>query len=73
MLPRLGDQFDIEVQVTSKPRQEFQSLEYASLGLPKAPAIMVGGKVVIAGSDIEEGKLVTEIQSQLQAAEKSYL
>ncbi len=68
MLPRLGEQFDIDITVTSKPRHEYQSLNYGTLGLPKAPAIMVGSKVIVVGSDIAEEKLAAEIQLQLQEA-----
>jgi hypothetical protein len=40
-----------------KPRHEYQSMAYAELGLPKAPAIMVGSEVIVEGRDIEEQEL----------------
>jgi hypothetical protein len=57
MLPRLGEKFAIPFEVIAKPRQEYQSLAYADLGLPKAPAIMIGGDVIVEGRDIEEQEL----------------
>ena len=65
MIPRLGEQLNIDIAVTSKPRHEFQSAAYAELDLPKAPAIMIGDKVIVAGSDIEEEKLIAEIKKAL--------
>jgi hypothetical protein len=35
------------------------------LNMPKAPAIMIGAKVIVAGADIEEEKLITAIKKQL--------
>ena len=65
-MPRLGEQFDLDITVTSKPRHEFQSFSYGPPGLPKAPAIMVNDRVIVAGADISEEKLAAEIQLQLQ-------
>ena len=42
MLPRLGQKYEIETEVISKPRAEYQTAEYLKLGLPPAPAVMVG-------------------------------
>ena len=66
MMPRLGDQFDIDIKVISKPRHEFQAPSYMEFGMPKAPAIMIGAKVIVAGSDIEEEKLISAIKQQLK-------
>ncbi len=41
MLPRLGEKYDLEVEVISKPRAEYQTAEYLKLGLPPAAAAMV--------------------------------
>jgi hypothetical protein len=57
MLPRLGKKFDAVFEVMEKPRHEYQSMAYAELGLPKAPAIMVGSEVIVEGRDIEEQEL----------------
>ncbi len=57
MMPSLGVKYDIEIEPISKPRAEYRTGEYLKQGLPKAPAIMVGNEIVIAGSDISEDKL----------------
>ena len=57
MLPRLGRKFDLPVEVVSKPRDAYQSLTNADLGLPRAPAIMLGGETLVAGRDIAEADL----------------
>lgn len=57
MAPRLGDKYDIEIEVISKPRAEFNTDEYFALDLPCAPAITVGEEIVVEGSDITEEKL----------------
>lgn len=62
MIPRLGEQFDIEIKVISKPRPEYQSAAYAKLGLPRAPAIMLDEKVLVAGGDIDEAVLFETIR-----------
>ena len=60
-MPRLGDKYDIETEVISKPRAEFNTDEYFALDLPVAPAIMVGDEIVVEGSDIAEEKLEAAI------------
>jgi hypothetical protein len=65
MMPRLGDKYDIETEVISKPRAEFNTDEYFALDLPVAPAIMVGEEIVVEGSDIAEEKLEAVICRQL--------
>ncbi len=44
MIPRLGEKYKglVEIETISKPRQEFRDIEYKKLGLPMAPAVMVG-------------------------------
>lgn len=69
-MPRLGEKFhDIDISVISKPREEYGSAAHSETGLPKAPAIMAGDRVLIAGADIEEEKLISEIRQQLQSME----
>jgi hypothetical protein len=60
-MPRLGDKYDIEVEVISKPRADFNTDEYFALDLPCAPAIMVGDEIVVEGTDIVEEKLEAAI------------
>lgn len=66
MIPRLGEQFDIDIKVFSKPRHEFQAPSYMELGIPKAPAIMIADEVIVAGADIKEEKLISAIKQQLE-------
>lgn len=66
MLPRLGELFPNAIEVISKPRQEYQTVAYAELGLPKAPAIMVGGEIIIEGQDIDDSVLETAIRRHLE-------
>lgn len=68
MIPGLGERYDIEIETVSKPNQEYRTEEYAKLGLPKAPAIMVGDELIVQGGDIEEGKLEAAICRHLGAA-----
>ncbi|RJX18166.1 MAG: hypothetical protein C4563_09920 [Desulfobulbus sp.] len=65
MLPRLGKKFDIPVEVVTKPREAYQSMAYADLGLPRAPAIMLGGEILVQGKDIAEQELEAMIRRNL--------
>jgi hypothetical protein len=57
MVPRLGQKYPIEVEVTSKPIADYQTDEYFELDLPTAPAIMVEEEIVVEGADVAEDKL----------------
>ena len=57
MMPRLGKKYDIELEVISKPKAEYQNDEYFELDLPVAPAIMVGEEIVVEGSNIVQDKV----------------
>jgi hypothetical protein len=54
MIPRLGDNYDIDIEVTSKPRAEYNTEEYFALDLPMAPAVMVGEEIITEGRDIDD-------------------
>jgi len=54
MMPRLGEQYDIDIEITSKPKSDYMTDEYFALDLPVAPAIMVGGEIVTEGRDIDD-------------------
>lgn len=64
MLPRLGEKYEIEIKVISKPRSEYQTAEYLKLGLPPAPAVMVSDEVVGQGP-ISEEKVEAAIRRHL--------
>ena len=71
MLPRLGDKYDVEIEVTSKPNAEYQTDEYFEQDLPAAPAVMVGDEIAVEGSDISEDKLEACICRHLGLPEPS--
>ncbi len=56
-MPRLGQKYPLEVEVTSKPIAEYQTDEYFELNMPTAPAIMVGEEIVVEGADVAEPQL----------------
>lgn len=64
-MPRLGQKYDIEVDVTSKPIAEYNTDAYFELELPVAPAIMVDGEILVEGSDVSEEKLENAIRAKL--------
>ena len=64
-MPRLGKTYDIEIEVTSKPKAEYGTDEYYELDLPVAPAVMVGDTIVTEGKDVEDIEIEKEICRQL--------
>lgn len=69
MMPRLGEKYAIDIQVTSKPKAEYETDEYFELDLPVAPAVMVGEEIVVEGTDISEHKVETCICRHLDLPE----
>ena len=65
MMPRLGEEYDIEIETISKPREEYNTDEYFELDLPVAPAVMVGEEIVVQGSDVSDEKLEAAICNHL--------
>ena len=57
MMPRLGTQYGVDIEVISKPKAEYQTDEYFELELPTAPAVMVGEEILAEGSDVPQEKL----------------
>ncbi len=53
----MGQKYEFEAEVISKPIADYQTDEYFELDLPAAPAIMVGEEIVVEGADVEEEKL----------------
>lgn len=64
-MPRLGQKYEIEIETTSKPKTEYATDAYLELGLPKAPAVMVGDEIIIKGTDASEENLEALICKQL--------
>ena len=69
MMPRLGTNYPIEIDVTSKPIADYQTDEYFELDLPVAPAVMVGDEIVVEGSGFSEEKLEAAICRHLGVPE----
>jgi hypothetical protein len=65
MLPRLGEKYEIETEVISKPRVDYHTPEYEALGLPPAPAAMVGEEVVVQGPNLSEDQVEAAIRRHL--------
>jgi len=65
MMPRLGNEYEIEVEVTSKPKGDYLTDEYFALDLPVAPAVMVAEEIVVEGSDVSEEELESVIRKYL--------
>ena len=65
MVPRLGQKYEIEVEILSKPIAEYNTDDYFELELPVAPAIMVGEEILVEGSDVSEEKLENAIRAKL--------
>jgi hypothetical protein len=57
MIPGLGKKYDVEIEVISKPKAEYNTDEYFELDLPIAPAVMVGDEIVVEGSDVSDDRL----------------
>lgn len=64
-MPRLGEKYDIELETISKPKTEYSTNAYLELGLPKAPAVMLGDGIVVKGADASEKNLEAMICKQL--------
>ena len=60
-MPRLGDKYDIVIEITSRPKSEYMTDEYFALDLPVAPAVMVGGEIITEGRDVDDHTLESAI------------
>jgi hypothetical protein len=56
LMPGLGGKYQVEIEAISKPKAEYQTGEYFELGLPVAPTVVVGDKIVVEGSNVTEQK-----------------
>jgi len=65
MMPRLGAEYPIEIEVTAKPIADYQTDDYFELDLPVAPAVMVGEEIVVEGSAVSEEKVEAAIRRHL--------
>lgn len=65
MMPRLGEKYAVDIEVTSKPKAEYLTDEYFELDLPVAPAVMVGDEIVVEGADASDHDLEVSVCRQL--------
>ena len=61
----MGQKYELEFEVTSKPIADYNTDEYFELDLPVAPAIMVAEEIVVEGSDVAEDVLESAIRRNL--------
>ena len=69
MIPGLGKKYDIDIEVISKPKEEYLTDEYFELDLPVAPAVMVGHEIIVEGSDVSDKDMEYAICRHLGLAE----
>jgi len=65
MIPKLGNNCPIDIEITAKPKAEYETDEYFELDLPVAPSIMVGDEIVVEGTDVSDHELESYICRQL--------
>jgi hypothetical protein len=57
MMPSLGQKYSIDIEVISKPKDDYQTDEYFELDLPVAPAVMVEKEIVVEGENVSQYKV----------------
>ena len=65
-MPLLGKKYQIDIEVISKPKEEYQMDEYFELDLPVDPAIMVNDEIVVEGSNASQEEVEAYICRHLQ-------
>jgi len=61
----LGQKYEIDIEVISKPQADYMTDEYFELDLPVAQAEMVGDEIVAEGSDVAQNAIEAAICRQL--------
>lgn len=69
MIPSLGKKYDIEIEITSKPKAEYLTDDYFAFDLPVARAIMVADEIVTEGKDSDDHTVEVALCKQLGLAE----
>ena len=69
IIPGLGENYQIDIEIIEKPKDEYMTNEYFELDLPVAPAVMVGDEILVEGTDVSEDKLEDVICRHLGLAE----
>jgi hypothetical protein len=65
MMSSLDSKYDIDLEITSRPRKEYLTDEYSKLGLPVAPALIVGEEIITEGKDVDDHSVERAICRQL--------
>ena len=60
-MPGLGEKYEIDIEVISKPKADYMTDAYFELDLPVAPAVMVGDEIVVEGEDVSDHKVASVI------------
>jgi len=66
---RLGEQYEIGIETVSKPRGLYHTDEHFELDLPVAPAVMVGGEILVEDAGVDEHELEAAICRRLDLPE----
>ena len=69
MMPGLGTEYPIDIEVTSKPKSEYMTDAYFELDLPVAPAVMVADEIVVEGQNVSQHTLEISICRHLNLPE----
>ena len=69
MMPSLGAKYPIEIEVTSKPKDEYMTDAYFELDLPVAPAVMVADEIVVEGRNVSLHEVEVSICRHLDLPE----
>ena len=64
-MPGLGEKYEIDIEIMSKPQADYLTDEYFELDLPVAPAVMVGEDILVEGTDVSQHELESAICRQL--------
>lgn len=65
MLPRLGGEYQLEIEYVSQPQAAYMTDEWFERDLPAAPAIMVGEDIAVEGGDISDDRMEAIIRKAL--------
>ncbi len=52
LCPGCAKKYPVEVEITAKPKAEYETDAYFALDLPEAPAIVVGDVIIVEGTDV---------------------
>ena len=61
----MGREFPVEVETMTRPREHYRTEEFRILGLPAAPAILLGEEVLVQGKDLADEELIAALRRRL--------